>query len=48
MKEGFGVEIDAAGNTFEGYFKANKKTGKGKQWNKDGQLVYEGDFLENK
>ena len=30
MKEGFGVEIDAAGNTFEGYFKANKKTGKGK------------------
>jgi len=30
MKDGFGIEIDFDGNTFEGHFKANKKTGKGK------------------
>ena len=47
LKNGLGKEYENGHLIFEGEFLCSKKFGKGKEYNNNGQVIYEGDYVNN-
>ena len=49
-KEGYAIEYNSYNNNeiFKGYYLNGKRNGKGKEYNDEGKLIFEGEYLDGK